>query len=209
MYGKVEYGQGLYGENKDVDIDEDLFKIPILMKYLPYYYQTSNFTHNLQHSIAKEIGRLDFLKEDLFKQFFIMTATWGLKYYEQELDIPYNPQLSDESRREIIIAKIRGRGTTTKKMIQNTAESFSGGEVEIIEHNEENYFIVKFVGVKGIPSNMKGFINMLETIKPAHLNYKLEYTYNTWGDIKHNTWGQLSNYTWSQVRVSDEIRGDK
>ena len=185
------------------------YKSPDLMKYLPYYYKQSDFTNNIQDAIAKEIGLLNYYKDDLMKQFFISTATWGLSYYEKELEIEHNPKLTIEQRREIIIAKLRGRGTTTVKMIKNTAESFAGGEVEVDEHNEENYFIIRFVGVKGIPNNMSAFIDMLETIKPAHLNYEIEYTYLTWGDIKKHTWGKLSSYTWGDVMVSKELQGGK
>ena len=92
-------------------------------------------------------------------------------------------------------------------MIKNTAESFSGGEVEIIENNPDYSFTVKFVGVKGVPSNMKGFLNMLETIKPAHLNYNIEYTYLTWKDIKQHKWGNINNYTWKDVMDSNELLG--
>lgn len=36
-------------------------------------------------------------------------------------------------------------------MIKNVAETFSGGEVNIIQDNPNYAFVVQFVGVKGIP----------------------------------------------------------
>lgn len=39
-------------------------------------------------------------------------------------------------RRTRILNKLRGAGTTTKQMIQNVAESFSNGQVEIVEYND-------------------------------------------------------------------------
>ena len=83
-------------------------------------------------------------------------------------------------------------------MIKNTAEAFSGGEVEVIENFSDYSFIVKFVGVKGIPKNLALFKKMIEEIKPAHLNYELAFTYTVWSMVMAatNTWDDFSNKTW-------------
>ena len=88
-------------------------------------------------------------------------------------------------------------------MIKNTAEAFSGGEVEVIENFEEYSFIVKFVGVKGIPKNITLFKQMIEEIKPAHLSYKLDFTYTTWGMIQEKTmlWDDVKTNTWNEIRT--------
>ena len=178
-YGKFKYGEFIYSEEGTPDSQDIDLLIPNLMKYLPWYYEKSTAMNEIQGSIAKEFGIFAYYTEDVYKQLFIDTATWGLSIYEKELGIKTNMNLDFEERREIIKAKLRGRGTTTKEMIKNTAEAFSGGEVDVIEYPEEYRFIVKFIGVKGIPKNMQGFIEMLETIKPAHLAYKFKYTYTT------------------------------
>ena len=200
-YGANKYGEYRYGDDgipsgQDIDL-----LTPDLMKYLPWYYQSSTVMREIQNSIAKEFGIFAYYTEDVCKQFFIDTATWGLSIYEKELDLQTNLSLSYEERREIIKAKIRGRGTTTKAMIKNTAEAFSGGEVDVIEYPEESKFIVKFIGVKGIPRNMQGFIDMLETIKPAHLAYEFKYTYTVWNHLTDLTWGQANAMTWDELRV--------
>lgn len=147
-----------------------------------------------------ELDNLNSVCEDVKEQFHIDTATWGLIFWEERYGITYNPSMSYEQRREIVKAKKRGQGTVTKAMIKNTAEAFSGGEVDVIEHDDDYYFTVKFVGVKGIPANMPAFENMLEEIKPAHLDYELEYTFATNADLKKYTHAELSNYTQQQVR---------
>ncbi|QUH21410.1 YmfQ family protein [Alkaliphilus sp. B6464] len=203
MYGQYKYGEHRYGE-EGTSIDEIDLLTPNLMKYLPWYYHESKTMKEIQESISKEFGLIAYYTEDVYRQFFIDTATWGLSIYESELDLKTNMSLSYEERREIIKAKWRGRGTTTKQMIKNTAEAFSGGEVDVIEYLEEDYFIVKFIGVKGIPKNMQGFIDMLETIKPAHLAYEFKYSYTTcemliaWNvtcsDLKSITCTELKTY---------------
>lgn len=201
MYGQYKYGEYIYGEEGSPTGQEIDGLTPNLMKYLPWYYKDSKVMKEIQDSISKEFGALTYFVKDLEKQFFIDTATWGLSIYEKELGLKTNMSLSYEERREIIKAKLRGRGTTTKAMIKNTAEAFSGGEVDVIEYPEEYYFVVKFIGVKGIPRNMQGFIDMLETIKPAHLAYSFKYTYTVWKHLKQITWNNASAMTWDELKV--------
>lgn len=156
-----------------------------------------------------EIDNLNLVCEDVKKQFHIDTATWGLIFWEERYGIAYNPSMSYEQRREIVKAKKRGQGTVTKAMIKNTAEAFSGGEVDVIEHDNDYYFTVKFVGVKGIPANMDAFENMLEDIKPAHMDYEFEYTYLIWleFDNYNKTWDDWDalNLTWDDFEVYVEV----
>jgi hypothetical protein len=106
-----------------------------------------------------------------------------------------------QSSREQINAKLRGTGTTTRQMLIDTAAAFSGGEVDVIECPAEYRFVVKFVGILGIPPNMSGFIQMLEQVKPAHLTYSFEYTYTTWANLLSLTWGGATSKTWNQLRT--------
>lgn len=151
-----------------------------------------------------ELGLLEYYIYDLVNQAYVLTATWGLTFWEEMYGVKTDVTLSDEQRREVIIARIRGQGTTTIEMIKETAESFSGGEVDVIEDNPNHFFIIRFVGTKGIPRNMSAFVNMLEDIKPAHLAYKFEYRYTVWNDLKGKAWTDLAKKTWSEVRTMKE-----
>ena len=199
-YGAHKYGEYKYGEESIPDSDIES-RAPDLMLILPWFYNGNITMKELQNTVSKELRKLYYHLEDLINQLFIDTATWGLSIYEKEMGMITNQSLSYEERRELIKAKLWGRGTTTKQMIKETAEAFSGGEVDVIEYPEESKFIVKFIGVKGIPRNMQGFIDMLETIKPAHLAYEFKYTYTVWDFIKHLTWNDASGMTWDDLRV--------
>ena len=94
---------------------------------------------------------------------------------------PRTCPLTYERRREILMAKLRGQGTTTRKMIEDTAAAFSGGEVKVIEDNPV-IFLLSVYRHQGIPRNMQAFVSMLEDIKPAHLSYRFEYRYTTWNE---------------------------
>lgn len=178
-------------------------KMPNLLKYLPKYYQKSEVTKNVLDAHAYEVGLLDLQIDDIRAQLNVETATWGLVYYERTYGIKPNPTDSIQNRREVVTAKMRGQGTITKAMIKLTAEAFSGGEVEIIEHNDEDYFVIRFIGVLGIPRNMGAFLETIEDLCPAHLGYEIEYTYTVWDMIhdKNATWNDTNNQTWSQLRT--------
>lgn len=199
-YGESQYGVLQFGEETIPDSEIEL-RAPDLVSLLPWFYNGNITMKELQNTVSKELGKLYYHLEDLINQLFIDTATWGLSIYEKELGLITNQSLSYEERRELIKAKLWGRGTTTKQMIKETAEAFSGGEVDVIEYPEESKFIVKFIGVKGIPRNMQGFIDMLETIKPAHLAYEFKYTYTVWNHLTDLTWGQANTMTWDELRV--------
>lgn len=174
-----------------------------MYKYLPPFLLKNRDLKELIRAEQLEFNTIDELIEDIYKQCFIKTSTWGLKYWEKDLGIKSDLSKSYEERREIIKAKKRGQGTATKKLIKNTAEAFSGGEVDVIEHNAESYFTIKFIGVKGIPKSMTAFKDMLENIKPAHLAYDFKYTYTVWNQLKESglTWDNAKLKTWDDLKV--------
>ncbi|KNF07178.1 hypothetical protein CLPU_22c00300 [Gottschalkia purinilytica] len=184
--------------------------IPNLMKYTHKDYLNSKYMTQLQNGIAKEFGMIAYYIEDIYKQFFIDTATWGLSVYEKELGLQSNSSLSYEERREIIKAKLRGAGTATKQMIKDTAEAFSGGQVEIIEHSNKYYIEIHFIGTIGIPKNMKSFENMINEIIPAHLGYNFKFRFITWGMMKDASliWNDLTTKTWEQARTLNLESGE-
>ncbi|MCO1603656.1 YmfQ family protein [Desulfosporosinus nitroreducens] len=177
------------------------YSIPDLMKYLPEYYQGIREMKRLQETASDEMGLFLFAIDDVLSQCFVDSATWGLDYWESQLGLTTEVNKPIDRRRESIKAKIRGSGTTTKQMIIDTASAFSGGEVDVIEYPAEYRFEVRFTGVKGIPPNMPGFIQMLEQIKPTHLGYSFKYSYTWWDSLKSLTWNSVNLMTWNELRV--------
>ncbi|MGP1568490.1 MAG: putative phage tail protein [Peptoanaerobacter stomatis] len=202
MYGNDKYGLFLYAnETKEEKQNQECYID--LMHYLPKYWHSIKEMIMLQESLGKEVGQLNCKLKDLFNQCFIETATWGLELWEKELNLQTNKNMLYSHRREIIKAKLRGTATTTKEMIENVASAFSNGEVKVIEHNDRYYFEIKFIGTKGIPSNMQGLKDILEEIKPAHLGIEYSYTFTLWRDVKKLTWADMFNSkkTWDEIRI--------
>ena len=76
-------------------------------------------------------------------------------------------------------------------MIQNVAESFSNGAVDVLEYPAEYRFEIKFTGTLGIPPNLDDLSAALEEIKPAHLAYDYIILYRTWGELEEKTWDEI------------------
>ena len=174
----------------------------LIKDYLPSFFINKDLKKILDQEQI-EIDNYNILIKDLLNQCFVNTATWGLKYWEELLGIKTNVYKNIEFRRTTIIAKLRGQGTTTKSLIKNVAESFSNGEVEVIENNKNYSFTIKFVGSRGIPPNLADLKNAIEDIKPAHLGVLWEFLYNTWAYANKFTWEKLSKTTWQDLKEND------
>ena len=203
MYGKNQYGLIQYSQEKSTDEEQKDYHVD-LARYAPLFLAEIRELKAIYETEGYAVGLLEHELSELLDQCFISTATWGLTRWEEVYGLATNMALSYEQRREILMAKLRGQGTTTAQMIQETAETFSGGEIEVIEDNSNYHFIVRFIGIKGIPRNMNAFISMLEDIKPAHLSYSFEYRYTTWGELINRTWDSLTGFTWDSVRTLKE-----
>lgn len=176
-----------------------------LSKYVPKFIYNSPIFNKVYKSKENQLGIIYWQIDDLVYQCFINTATWGLTAWEELYGITTDLNLSYEQRREILKAKKRGQGTCTKALIKNVAESFSGGECDVIEDTAPFTFTIQFIGTKGIPNNMTGLINAIDEIKPAHLVYDFKYTYTSWDylDSKNLTYNDLENITWDELEIYD------
>jgi len=172
---------------------------------MPLYYRNSKVLDGINTANANELDRFDKRLDDVLKQFFIDTADFTLERWEKELGLEVNNNLNIDYRRSRIKSKLRGQGTITVSLIKNVAESFSNGEVDVIENNAAYEFAVKFVGIKGIPPNMEDLKRAIEEIKPAHLGYKFEYTFTVWKEVKNLTWAQIKSGTWNDLKTRKVI----
>lgn len=201
----MAYGQSLYGAltyaGQADDMEPPKPGSVRLMDYLPDYYRGVVTMEELQDTLGIEIDSLITSVVQVQDQAYLETATWSLARWEQELGLSTDPSKSLISRREMIKAKRRGVGTTTPQMIQRTASAFSGGDVWVEEIPGEYRFIVRFVGTLGIPPNMAGPIQILEEIKPAHLDYSFVYSYTWWDSLKQLTWNAAKSQTWDELKI--------
>lgn len=169
---------------------------------LPQDYRKSPAVVEIQRALEKICSEAGADIDELREQFFLSTATWGLSFWEWILGIETESGKEAALRRSVIMAKLRGSGTTTVAMLQNVSESFVNGETEIVEHNDAYYFDVVMLSVIGIPPNMEDMKHVIEEIKPAHLDYQIVLKYNTWGMVAAGgrRWSDIAGRKWSEVR---------
>lgn len=168
--------------------------------YIPSFYYANEQVKDINTNMVIEVKVLQEAIEDLLKQFFIDTATWGLKDWERMLGLKIDITETLENRRARIKMALRGQGTVTKDMLKNLCKSFTNGEVDIIE-NTDYSFVIKFIDIKGIPGNISYVADAIEEVKPAHLAFYFEYLFNTWNMISNKTWGEIRTKTWGEIRT--------
>lgn len=164
-----------------------------MLVMLPAIYDTDNVRAVLDTK-GKEFDALKTLLLFVIDQIFITSASgWGLDWWEKELDLPTVAGKPDDERRSRILSKLRGMGTVTINLIEVIAEAYDNGDIDIIDHPEDYYFIVKFISNRGIPPNLNDVKAAIEEAKPAHLEVLYEFTYLIWSelDAENTTWDQL------------------
>lgn len=174
-----------------------------LIAYFPAYYLASPEMCDLQQAMQPELVSLLEYQDDVTAQFCVETATWGLVSWETALGIPVDEDKPLDFRRSRIRGKLRGNGVTTVAMIQNVAESYSNGEVAIMEYPAQYKLEIKFVGTFGIPPNMDDLTQTLRDILPAHLEWDYVFVFNTWSSVAEKTWSDFSVYTWTEAKESE------
>lgn len=153
--------------------------------YLPKHVYKTNVFGQILDSEQEEIDLLNNNLADLLNNTQIETATWQLKYLERLYGITIDETDTLKNRRARIIAKKRSVGVDfNNENIKNICRSFSGGEVEIHPHLEEDYFVIEFVSTMGIPPKIEDLYILIEEIKPAHLGVEYKFKYNTVYDLR-------------------------
>lgn len=173
------------------------------MLQLPEFYKNIPF-QELQRVLGEAARRaaadVDFTMLQLWPQ---TASGWGLELWETAYGIPVGLNKDTDFRRTRIVSKLRGQGTPTAELIRAVAASFVNGEVEVVEHNDQYYFVVKFTSVLGVPPNIQDLTTAINEIKPAHLKFMYEYLYRTWAQAGVRTWGQVAPFSWKDLREGD------
>ena len=156
-----------------------------LIDKLPYFYD-NGYTKPIIEAEQKERDILVEEIEDVLRQMYVLTATWGLDYWENMLCLPRGTGKTYEERRSIILTKMRGSKTTTIEVVKQLAYSFFDVENVTVEEDNAHYiFNITLENAKFESSNFSDLINAIELYKPAHLNYS--FTFASKGTVVINS----------------------
>lgn len=149
--------------------------------------------HDLTEAESKEFDLLDGEMDALESN---MTLSGTTERYidrrETEFGVVSDASKPLAQRRSVLVAKLRGQGTTTKAFVKNVARSFSYGEIDVIENVRPYVMQIIFSDVLGVPPNMEDFMAAIEGVMPAHIALEFVYTYNTWDMLEafEKTWDE-------------------
>ena len=127
-------------------------------------------------------------KELLFIAFF---NEQQVANYEKFMELDYKNGWSLQDRKDRIIYTLLSKNIFTPHVLKEQAKIFTNGEIEVIENYNDYSFIIKFTSVVGIPQNLDNFKNFIYINKPAHLNFSIEFRYNTHNQVAYLTHNSL------------------
>lgn len=130
--------------------------------------------------------------DDILKQFFVTTATWGLDDWEDFLGITTDTNKTVDARRQAIIQKINGNNVVTLEFLTRLVNMYvADGQAFIVDHPETYNVDILYHG--GQVLDYKALETAVHTYIPAHLGFKL-ITYTT-GTLIHHGAGTAQTYT--------------
>jgi hypothetical protein len=148
-------------------------------KYLPEFLQSDPNFKAVADACSLEHENIRVGLQDIFNQFFINTATWGLSMYESVLDLTPAADEIIEYRRKQILVRLSGLGMSTVAFLTKIINTYGSGYIQ--EYNDHYYFNVYTVTQDAVAvQKMKEDIN---TYKPAHLGFTIYLGYSWNGNI--------------------------
>lgn len=142
-----------------------------ILRYLPAFVsETSNTFKTIGDSQSAEHDRLKEYMLDVYKQFFISTATWGLTLWEKDLFLPIIETDSYENRRLRIWNKLQAKQTSTLQFMTDLLNNYVSTKDGKITELYDTYTL-KFEVQDGTINNWTDLLNAINQWKPAHLAY--------------------------------------
>ena len=135
-------------------------------------------------------------KELLFIAFFNEKQ---IANYERFMELDYKSGWSLQDRKDRIIYTLLSKNIFTPQVLKEQAKIFTNGEIEVIENYNDYSFMIKFTSVVGIPQNLDNFKNFIYINKPAHLNFSIEFRYNTHNQVAYLLHNSLKLKTHKEI----------
>ncbi|MHB9901478.1 YmfQ family protein [Clostridium botulinum] len=143
-----------------------------MITYVSPIYEQSRVMQAIFESIGYEWDVAEALSDDILKQFFPQTATWGLIYWEEAVNIVTNLTEEIERRRRKVIAKLQSRYAINPKRMALILKNYTGADILITEDIAPYTFEVKLTGREGFPKSLEDLYKEVKKIKPSHLSVK-------------------------------------
>lgn len=184
-----------------------------MFDWISNIYDNSKVMVELYEALGQEFDDINLLVDDISKQMFIQTATWGLRLWEARFNLPINENDSYIERRNKALAKLQTRVTINPLTMATIIKNICGIDTIINEWVDEYVFEVRFVSLIGVPKEIEQIQHALDRVKPAHMKYRLIFNYRTWNEIKNygKPWGywKMLGLTWKELKESQDLEANK
>lgn len=154
---------------------QTILKSPLAIRGLDYIspiYSEAKTALWLMEAIGVEYDTLIEWVEQYKQQVTPETATWGIRYYEEEYDLPSNDEIPLRQRIDAVKTTIRSRAPMNPLKMANLISLNIGFPVKVLENTAKNTFTICLLdaGEGGYYAKAK---KVTDRIKPAHLIYDL------------------------------------
>ncbi len=149
-----------------------------MKNYLPPYFTEIYEVDHLLKTEAPEFEQLDESIFDLTDQFFPLTATWGLNRWERMLKVQRESDDSIELRRARLLNMMSNIPPITYLSLEKSVNRFLKNPSTIIRLTTNRYHFALRVDLDDL-QNTRYIVDILETLKPAHLAYTFTAFHHT------------------------------
>ncbi|KAJ0071554.1 YmfQ family protein [Bacillus altitudinis] len=153
-------------------------KLDEMKNYLPPYFTEIYDVDHLLKTEAPEFEQLDESIFDVTDQFFPLTATWGLNRWERMLKVQRESDDSIELRRARLLNMMSNIPPITYLSLEKSVNRFLKNPSAIIRLTVNRYHFALRVNLDDL-QNTRYIVEILETLKPAHLAYTFTAIHHT------------------------------
>ena len=125
----------------------------------------------LYQIIGVAIDDINNIINQLFDEIFPDRSQILLSYWEKEYGIIPNKYLSTEERHSNLTQKINSKKPMNPKRVEMLVEGICGGKCELIENIAPFTFEIRILSENKY-INIRNVVDLVNEVKPAHLNYK-------------------------------------
>ena len=148
-----------------------------MLDQAPDYYQQARSFIEIQDTVAQELNKQEIDSEDLKAQLRVVTATWGLRYWEEAVGLPIRNTTDYELRRSRVLGRLRSGGSFSASMLKAVAEAYTQRPVTV-EVDVKAYQVYMYLYHEFLTE--PSFFVQIDNIIHAHLGieYRVVFQYD-------------------------------
>ena len=170
-----------------------------ILRYLPDFLSKDSIFKNVSNAQSKEHERLRLLLQDLLNNLFIETATWGLKYWEEMLDISSNKN-DYQTRRAVIYSRLNNNIIVNLKFFTDLVNLFVVDKLGKVIEQPKDYSIDILIPDNKVIS-FEEMNKVIRTFILAHLAWR--YIAYIEGNGKLYFGGMVSRYMITNINANN------